>query len=285
MTQLTKIRGVVLAGGLGRRLGSLTKITNKHLLPVWDRPMVFYPLQALVEAGIDEIVLVTGGQSAGEFLRLLGDGKSIGIKRLAFTYQEGEGGIADALQCARDFCRAHRICVVLGDNIFTKSLRPFMNKFARQKSGARLLLKKVDHPQRFGVPKFAGRKIEHIVEKPRQPPSPYAVTGIYFYDSDVFDIINSLTPSSRGELEITDVSNAYIRRGDLAYDILPGWWTDAGTIPTLYRATQLAARAWKKQRGIPENGTLHLPNDEWVKSGNQWLFAEKSRSKQRVSRK
>lgn len=285
MTQTTKIRGVVLAGGLGRRLGSLTKITNKHLLPVWDRPMVFYPLQALVEAGIDEIVLVTGGQNAGEFLRLLGDGKSIGIKRLAYAYQEGQGGIADALRCGQDFCQTHRICVVLGDNVFSRSLRSFTVKFARQKSGARLLLKKVDYPQRFGVPKFAGRKIEQIVEKPKRPPSPYAVTGIYFYDADVFDIINSLTPSSRGELEIADVSNAYIRRGDLEYDILPGWWTDAGTVPTLCHATQLAARVWKKQRGISKHGSLHLTNDEWNESSYQWLFAEKTKTKSRTSRK
>ncbi len=273
------MKGIVLAGGLGRRLGSLTKITNKHLLPVWDRPMVFYPLQALVEAGINEIVLVVGGQSAGEFLRLLGDGKFLGIKRLAYAYQEGQGGIADALAHARDFCETHRICVVLGDNIFQASLRPFVKKFDRQKSGARLLLKKVDHPQRFGVPKFAGRRIASIVEKPKKPPSPYAVTGIYFYDPDVFDIINTLTPSSRGELEITDVSNAYLRRGDLEYSILPGWWTDAGSIPTLFNAAQLTARTWKRRRSIPDNRLLYLPNNEWMKSGNRWLFAGKSTTK------
>jgi len=272
MSRLTKIKGIVLAGGQGRRLGSLTKITNKHLLPIWDRPMIFYPLQALVEAGIDDIVLVVGGRHPGEFLRLLGDGKLLGIRTLAYAYQEGQGGIADALNCARDFCEARRICVVLGDNIFEKSLRPFATRFAQQPSGARLLLKKVKHPHRFGVPAFNGRRIDKILEKPKQPPSSYAITGIYFYDTDVFDIIDTLTPSRRGELEITDVSNAYIKRGDLAYDILPGWWTDAGTIPTLHSAAQLAERTWKKQRRFSNSDVIDLSNESWIKHSYQRLF-------------
>ena len=285
MTRAAQIKGVVLAGGLGRRLGSLTKITNKHLLPIWDRPMVFYPLQALVEAGINEIVLVVGGQHPGEFLRLLGDGKFLGIKRLVYAYQEGQGGIADALGRARDFCEGFRICAVLGDNIFEKSLWPFVFKFLKQKTGARLLLKKVDRPERFGVPKFAGRRIERIVEKPTRPPSPYAVTGVYFYDPDVFEIISELTPSKRGELEITDVSNAYIRRGDLRYDILSGWWTDAGTIPALFNAARLAEKTWRKRRASAGADILELPNSEWIKLSNRWLFAPRRKAAPKASRK
>ncbi len=274
MGRQTKIKGIVLAGGLGRRLGSLTKITNKHLLPVWDRPMVYYPLQALVEAGIEEIVLVVGGRHAGEFIRLLGDGKFLGIKRLVYAYQEGQGGIADALGRARDFCAGQRVCVVLGDNLFERSLRPYVAKFSRQASGARLLLKKVPDPGRFGVPELSGGRIVRIIEKPRKPASPYAVTGIYFYDSNVFDIIDSLSPSKRGELEIADVSNDYIKRNELEYDILPGWWTDAGTIPSLHRAGELAARTWKKQRGIFTNSAPLLTDKQWVRSSNRRLFTQ-----------
>jgi glucose-1-phosphate thymidylyltransferase len=285
MSRTEKIQGIVLAGGLGRRLGSLTKITNKHLLPVWDRPMVFYPLQSLVEAGIDEIVLVVGGQHPGEFLRLLGDGKLLGIKKLAYAYQEGQGGIAEALGCARNFCGSHRVCVILGDNIFEKSLRPYAAKFARQSSGARLLLKKVTYPERFGVPVFDGRRIKKIVEKPKRPPSPYAVTGAYFYDSGVFDIIAGLNPSRRGELEITDVSNEYIKRGDLAYDILPGWWTDAGTIPTLHAAAQLAAKTWRNMRGYSELELMRLPNESWIEHSQRRLFAPPAGRKRKATRK
>ena len=281
MSSTGKLRGVVLAGGLGRRLGSLTKITNKHLLPVWDRPMVFYPLQALVEAGICEIILVVGGQHPGEFLRLLGDGKHLGVKRLQYAYQEGQGGIAAALRCARDFCEGQRMCVVLGDNIFESSLGPFAERFLRQSSGARLLLKRVRHPERFGVPQFAERRIRRIVEKPRRPPSPYAVTGIYFYDADVFDVIDSLRPSRRGELEISDVSNAYLRRGDLAYDILPGWWTDAGTIPTLFHAGQLAARTWARTRGLAADAQAALPDSAWVRLSHRRLFERPHKAKGR----
>ena len=266
------MKGVVLAGGLGRRLGPLTKITNKHLLPVWDRPMIFYPLQALVEAGIDEIILIVGGQHPGEFLRLLGDGKHLGIRQMQYAYQEGQGGIAAALKCARDFGEGERMCVVLGDNIFQASLRRFVERYLQQPSGARILLKRVNHPERFGVPLFAGRRIHRIVEKPKRPPSPYAVTGIYFFDADVFDLIDSLTPSRRGELEITDVSNAYLRRGDLAYDILPGWWTDAGSIPTLFHAAQLAARTWSKTHDRRNDDRLTLPNRAWLKISQRWLF-------------
>lgn len=277
MTLSAKIKGVVLAGGLGRRLGALTKITNKHLLPVWDRPMIYYPLQALAAAGLDEVVLVVGGHKAGDFMRLLGDGKSFGFKRLVYAYQEGQGGIADALRCARDFCVGHKTCVVLGDNIFSADLRPFVRKFAAQKSGARLLLKKVADPSRFGVPLFAGRRIKRIVEKPRKPPSPYAVTGIYFFDPNVFDIIDTLTPSPRGELEITDVSNTYLRRGDLHYNILSGWWTDAGTIPTLHKAARLAAKTWEQQHPTARGMRSALTDDQWHASSARWLFSGKAR--------
>jgi glucose-1-phosphate thymidylyltransferase len=280
-----KIRGVVLAGGLGRRLGPLTKITNKHLLPIWDRPMIYYPLQALVEAGLDEAVLVVGGQNAGGFMRLLGDGKFLGFKRLSYAYQEGQGGIADALKCARDYCAGQKICVVLGDNIFSASLRPFVEKFTGQESGARLLLKKTPDPSRFGVPQFAGRRIKRIVEKPRKPSSPYAVTGIYFFGPDVFEIINTLTPSPRGELEITDVSNTYLGRGDLKYNIVPGWWTDAGTIPTLHHAARLAAKTWERQQR-PAKGVRSMPTDnQWNKVSARWLFADNKMAGWGASRK
>ncbi|MFC1475567.1 sugar phosphate nucleotidyltransferase [Candidatus Zixiibacteriota bacterium] len=273
------MRGVVLAGGLGRRLGPLTKITNKHLLPIWDRPMIYYPLQALAEAGFEEVVLVVGGQNVGDFMRLLGDGKSLGLKRLVYAYQEGQEGIAQALKCAQDFCAHRKICVVLGDNIFSTSLRSYVDKFTSQKSGARLLLKKVPDPSRFGVPQFTGRRIRRIVEKPRRPASPYAVTGIYFFDPDVFAIIDTLTPSPRGELEITDVSNAYVQRGDLKYNILPGWWTDAGTISTLHNAARLAAKTWARQHR-PGKGHQSMPtDDQWHTSSARWLFADQGASR------
>jgi glucose-1-phosphate thymidylyltransferase len=277
MARVGNIKGVVLAGGLGRRLGPLTKITNKHLLPVWDRPMIYYPLQALVQAGLDEAVLVVGGQNAGDFIRLLGNGKFLGLKQLVYAYQDGQGGIADALRSARDFCGQQNICVVLGDNIFSAGLRPYVNKFLAQKTGARLMLKKVADPSRFGVPVFAGRRIQRIVEKPRKPLSPYAVTGIYFFDPEVFDIIDTLSPSKRGELEITDVSNIYLQRGTLHYDVLRGWWTDAGTIPTLYQAARLAANTWIKSHPDAAESRV-LPTDEiWTASSARWMFAKSKR--------
>jgi glucose-1-phosphate thymidylyltransferase len=236
------MKGVVLAGGLGTRLHPLTKVTNKHLLPVYDRPMIYYPIQTLVNAGIREILLVTGGNSAGDFLKLLGNGKEFGLQHLDYTYQEGEGGIADALRLAEYFADGGLVCVVLGDNLIERNIVRAMRAFQDQKLGAKILLKEVKNPQRFGVPVLDGTRVVKIEEKPKQPQSPYAVTGIYFYDERVFDIIKSLKPSGRGELEITDVNNAYIQAGDLTWDILDGWWTDAGTIDSLLLANQLVAQ-------------------------------------------
>lgn len=233
------MRGVILAGGLGTRLRPLTTITNKHLLPVYDRPMVYYPLQCLVNAGVRDILLVTGGGNSGDFLRLLGNGRAFGLEHLNYTYQEGEGGIADALRLARYFAAGEKIVVVLGDNIIEGNIRESVAAFRRQPRGARLLLKEVPDPQRFGVPVFEGERIVGIEEKPKTPGSRYAVTGIYMYDPDVFSIIDTLKPSGRGEFEITDVNNAYIQRGTLEWDVLRGWWTDAGTIESLWRANNL----------------------------------------------
>ena len=236
------MRGVVLAGGLGTRLLPLTKVTNKHLLPIYDRPMIYYPIQALANAGIQEIMLVTGGNSAGDFLKLLGNGKDFGLKRLNYSYQEGEGGIADALRLAEHFVDGEPVCVILGDNIIEGNIARAAEAFGTQQQGAKILLKKVKEPQRFGVPMLEGNRIVKIEEKPANPRSSYAVTGIYFYDAHVFEIIKTLKPSGRGELEITDVNNAYIADGTLTWDILEGWWTDAGTIESLPLANQLVAK-------------------------------------------
>jgi glucose-1-phosphate thymidylyltransferase len=220
----------------------LTKVTNKHLLPVYDRPMIYYPIQALVNAGIQEILLVTGGNNAGDFLKLLGNGKEFGLRHLDYTYQDGEGGIADALRLAEYFADGEAICVVLGDNIIERNIVRAAEAFRRQKVGAKILLKQVPDPQRFGVPVLDGDRVSRIEEKPGKPASPYAVTGIYFYDARVFSIIRTLKPSNRGELEITDVNNAYIEAGTLTWDVLEGWWTDAGTIESLYLANTLVAK-------------------------------------------
>jgi len=236
------MRGVVLAGGLGTRLLPLTKVTNKHLLPIYDRPMIYYPIQALANAGIDEVMLVTGGNSAGDFLKLLGNGKDFGLKRLNYSYQEGEGGIADALRLAEHFVDGEPVCVILGDNIIEGHIARAADAFRKQQQGAKILLKEVKNPQRFGVPILEGNRVVKIEEKPANPRSSYAVTGMYFYDASVFDIIKTLKPSGRGELEITDVNNAYIADGTLTWDILEGWWTDAGTIESLYLANQLVAQ-------------------------------------------
>jgi glucose-1-phosphate thymidylyltransferase len=236
------MKGVVLAGGLGTRLLPLTKVTNKHLLPVYDRPMIYYPIQTLVNAGINEIMLVTGGNNAGDFLRLLGNGKQFGLRHLDYTYQEGEGGIADALRLAEHFADRNPVCVVLGDNIIERNILKAAEAFRAQRAGAKILLKEVKDPQRFGVPALDGDKVIRIDEKPKQPASPYAVTGIYFYDAQVFEIIKTLKPSGRGELEITDVNNAYIRTDQLTWDQLEGWWTDAGTIESLFLANQFVAQ-------------------------------------------
>lgn len=244
---MSQLKGVILAGGLGTRLGPLTKITNKHLLPVYNKPMIYYPLNLLVDAGVKDILIVTGGHHAGEFLRLLGNGHEFGLHHINYTYQEGEGGIAEALGLARHFAKNSRIIVVLGDNILEESIRPYVEHFRRQKSGARVLLKEVDDPERFGVAALTGKKITGIEEKPKIPKSSYAVTGVYMYDEKVFEIIDTLKPSKRGELEITDVNNAYIRGNELEFDILKGWWTDSGTFDSLLRANLLAAEQAKKR--------------------------------------
>ena len=236
------MKGVVLAGGLGSRLHPLTKVTNKHLLPVYDRPMIYYPIQTLVNAGIREIMLVTGGNNAGDFLKLLGNGKEFGLHHLDYTYQEGEGGIADALRLAEYFADGEPVCVVLGDNIIEGNIVRATQAFLEQKVGAKILLKEVKDPQRFGVPVLNGDRVVKIEEKPKQPRSPYAVTGLYFYDARVFDIIKTLKPSGRGELEITDVNNAYIEARQLTWEVLEGWWTDAGTTASLLQANQLVAQ-------------------------------------------
>jgi glucose-1-phosphate thymidylyltransferase len=235
------MKGVILAGGLGSRLRPLTKVTNKHLLPIYDKPMIYYPIETLCKAGIRDIMIVTGGSSAGDFLRLLGNGADFGLKDIYYTYQEGEGGIADALKLCEHFADGQRIAVVLGDNIVQDDISPYVRAFLEQPSGARILLKKVDDPERFGVPELDGERIVRIEEKPKNPKSDYAVTGIYMYDGRVFDFIRELKPSGRGELEITDVNNHYIKEGDLYYDILDGWWTDAGQFESLYRAASLVA--------------------------------------------
>ncbi|OGX39147.1 MAG: spore coat protein [Omnitrophica WOR_2 bacterium RIFCSPHIGHO2_02_FULL_68_15] len=242
------MKGIILAGGLGKRLWPLTKITNKHLLPVYDRPMIYYPILSLVEAGIRDILIVTGGNHAGEFLRLLGNGSSFGLSHINYTYQEGEGGIAQALGLARHFAGGHRSVVILGDNILENSILPYVDGFRRQKRGARVLLKEVEDPQRFGVATLKDGRIRRIVEKPRRPKSNLAVTGVYMYDQTVFDIVKGLKPSGRGELEITDVNNAYLRRKQLEFDVLEGWWTDSGTFDSLLRANQLVAQ---KTLGTP----------------------------------
>jgi glucose-1-phosphate thymidylyltransferase len=236
------VKGVVLAGGLGSRLRPLTAVTNKHLLPVYDQPMIYYPIQTLVNAGITDIMIVTGGNSAGDFLKLLGNGKAFGLKHLNYTYQEGEGGIADALSLVEHFAAGEPVCVVLGDNIIEGNIRNAVLSYREQGGGAKILLKKVPDPQRFGVPELNGRRVVRIEEKPRAPKSEYAVIGVYMYDSDVFEAIRTLKPSGRGELEITDVNNIYIDRDEMTWDELEGWWTDAGTFESLLHASNLVAQ-------------------------------------------
>ncbi|MDX6443228.1 MAG: glucose-phosphate thymidylyltransferase [Blastocatellia bacterium] len=235
------MKGVVLAGGLGSRLLPLTAVTNKHLLPVFDQPMIYYPIQALVNADITDIMIVTGGNSAGDFLKLLGNGKAFGLKHLNYTYQEGEGGIAAALSLVEHFAGSEAICVVLGDNIIQGNIRAAADAYRQQERGAKILLKKVPDPQRFGVPELDGKRVVQIEEKPRAPKSDFAVIGIYMYDARVFEIIRTLKPSGRGELEITDVNNAYIERGEMTWDELDGWWSDAGTFESLLHASNLVA--------------------------------------------
>ncbi|MFH1778084.1 MAG: sugar phosphate nucleotidyltransferase [Candidatus Omnitrophota bacterium] len=236
------MKGVILAGGIGTRLAPLTNITNKHLLPVYNLPMIYYPLQALVEAGIRDILLVTGGNNAGDFLRLLGNGQEFGLKHINYTYQKGEGGIAEALSLAEHFSGGEKIIVILGDNLFEHSICTYVQRFAKQKNGARILIKEVSDAHRFGVVELKGKKIASIEEKPKKLKSRYIVTGIYMYDAQVFDMIRTLKPSARGELEITDVNNAYLKQNELYYDSLDGWWTDCGTFASLLRANNLVAK-------------------------------------------
>jgi glucose-1-phosphate thymidylyltransferase len=233
------MKGVVLAGGTGSRLYPLTKITNKHLLPIYDKPMIYYPIQTLVEAGITDLLIVTGGRNSGDFLRLLANGKQFGLKHINYTYQEGEGGIAEALGLAEHFADGEKICVILGDNILEGSIRPAVEEFLRQPAGAKILLKQVPDAERFGVAEIKDGRILSIEEKPKHPKSNFAVTGVYMYDGSVFEKTRVLKPSARGELEITDVNNAYIRDGEMTFDHLDGWWTDAGTFDSLLRATNL----------------------------------------------
>ena len=244
------MKGVVLAGGSGSRLYPLTKITNKHLLPIYDKPMIYYPIQTLVDAGIRDILLVTGGRNSGDFLRLLANGKEFGLAHFNYTYQEGEGGIADALALAEHFADGEKICVILGDNIIEGSIRGAVDAFHEQPRGARILLKEVLDAERFGVAELEDGRIVGIEEKPRKPKSSYAVTGIYLYDGSVFEKVRQLVPSRRGELEITDVNNAYIREGTMSFTYLEGWWTDAGTFDSMLRASNLVAQSVRTVRGI-----------------------------------
>jgi len=239
------MKGMILAGGLGTRLRPMTKVTNKHLLPVYDQPMVYYPLKCLVNAGITEIMIVTGEENAGDFIKLLRDGKELGLTRLEYAFQVGEGGIADALKLGKHFVGDDKVCVILGDNIIEHNINEAVEDFRNQKDGAKVLLKEVHDPERFGVVAFGddGKTITNIIEKPKDPPSNMAVTGLYMYDNDVFNICESCKPSARGELEITDVNNEYLRRGNLTWAKINGWWTDAGTIESLHRASNLIAES------------------------------------------
>lgn len=236
------MKGVVLAGGSGSRLYPLTRVTNKHLLPVYDKPMVYYPIRTLVNAGIEEILLVAGGKNAGDFLRLLGDGREFGLKHLNYTYQEGEGGIAEALGLAEYFAGGGPICVVLGDNIIENNICHAVERFKEQMKGAKILVKEVPDAPRFGVAEIVGERVTGIEEKPAAPKSKFAVIGIYLYDATVFDKIRLLKPSERGEKEITDVNNSYIKDNTMTYEVLDGWWTDAGTFESLLRANKLVAQ-------------------------------------------
>ncbi|HEY0322871.1 MAG TPA: sugar phosphate nucleotidyltransferase [Pyrinomonadaceae bacterium] len=236
------MKGIVLAGGLGSRLRPLTAVTNKHLLPVYNQPMIYYPIQTLVNAGITDIMIVTGGNSAGDFLRMLGNGKAFGLKHLNYAYQEGDGGIAEALSLTEHFASGDPVCVILGDNIIEGNIRSAVRAYRHQGGGAKILLKKVPDAHRFGVPELEGRRVLRIEEKPKVPKSAYAVVGIYMYDSGVFDAIRTLRPSERGELEITDVNNIYIERDEMTWDELEGWWSDAGTFESLLRASNLVAQ-------------------------------------------
>ena len=236
------MKGVILAGGTGTRMLPLTKVTNKHLLPVYNKPMIYYPLECLANAGIEEVLLVTGGNNSGDFIRLLGNGREFGFKNLNYTYQEGAGGIAQALALAEHFADGQSICLILGDNIVEYSIRDSSRRFRHQGQGAKILLAQVENPKAYGVAELDGDRVARIVEKPAQPQTNWAVIGIYFYDSKVFDIVRTLKPSARNELEITDVNNEYIRRGNMTYEVITGWWADCGSFDALLRSNLLVAR-------------------------------------------
>lgn len=246
------MKGIVLAGGIGSRLYPLTRVTNKHLLPVYNKPMIFYPLQTLVDAGIKDILIVTGGQNAGDFLRLLQNGKEFGLQQLSFAYQEGEGGIADALRLAEPWVKGESICVVLGDNIIEGDIRDAVTTFEKHGNGAMVMLKEVHDPQRFGVPVFEKDRIVRIEEKPKNPLSPYAVVGIYLYDGSVFDRIRKLKPSARNEYEITDINNSYLSEGTMRHTVLEGWWTDAGTFESLWHASSMVREKMQRAGAISD---------------------------------
>jgi len=244
------MKGVILAGGLGTRLQPLTKITNKHLLPVYAKPMIYYPIECLVAAGVTDIMIVTGGNSAGDFIRLLENGEEFGLSRLHYAYQKGEGGIAEALGLAREFARADKVCVVLGDNILERTIRPAAQAFEKQAGGAKVLLKEVPNPEAYGIAEVEGGRITGIVEKPAHPASNLAVIGVYMYPPDVFDVIGRLEPSARGELEITDVNNHYVEAGTLGFEVVEGWWADAGeSIDSWLEACRLVAKSGANQAG------------------------------------
>lgn len=232
------MKGIILAGGGGTRLLPCTKVTNKHLLPVYNQPMIYYPIQFLIKAGIDQILIVTGGNYAGDFLKLLGNGKNLGIKELNYTYQEGFGGIADALRLSEDFADEDKVAVILGDNIFEDDFSQAVKDFENQEQGAKFFLKEVNDPKRFGVAEVQKDKIVQIKEKPKHPKSNYAVTGFYMYDSNVFKVIKTLKPSARGELEITDVNNFYVKQRTASFEMVKGFWSDAGTWPSLWRSSK-----------------------------------------------
>lgn len=245
------MKGVILAGGLGTRLMPCTKVTNKHLLPVYDKPMIYYPLRTLVNAGLEDIMIVTGGNHAGDFLRLLGNGKEFGLKDISYTYQEGEGGIADALRLAENFIEKDKMVVMLGDNIIRDDISGAVKDFEKQEKGAKIFLKEVSNPEKFGVAEIEGGRVVNIEEKPQKPKSNYAVIGLYMYDSEVFEIIKTLKPSGRGELEITDVNNEYIKKGSMTYSIIEGWWGDAGTsFEALFRAGSLVREESKDNKPL-----------------------------------
>ncbi len=240
------MKGVILAGGLGTRLRPLTYVTNKHLLPVYDKPMVYYPIDTLVRAGIDEIMLVVGGPFAGDFIRVIKNGESFGLKHIEYAYQEGEGGIADALKLARSFADGDNLAVILGDNCTDADISKEVSEFS---GGATIFLKKVGDPQRFGVVSIVDGEITRITEKPQNPETNLAVTGLYLYDSTVFNKIEQIRPSARGELEITDINNLYLAEGKLKWSTLEGYWSDAGTFKTLAEVNHYWARKVMEEKG------------------------------------